>query len=249
MSKARPKARKPVPVFLALIGDVVGSRDLEPRRRQRLQRILLEDCLEKLNDKLGKEVLAAKLGLTQGDSIQGLFRSFPEVVEVVRAVTESLFEAFDPSLHMRFGLGYGRITTGSIAESSWELNAALLDGPAFHQARGALERARDLGLWVCFSGFGPDPGRDDHLDLALEAFFAFMGSIREDWTKRQGMISIRFRELCLGAEEGISQAEMAKQAGVSPSVISETLKAARYKLLIQGEEAAVALLQSLERGR
>jgi DNA-binding CsgD family transcriptional regulator len=223
--------------YVALIGDMVASRELEPRTRARLQ-TLIQATLERHNRVLDSKVLAARLQLTQGDEIQGLFRAShaARVVEVVRELSESLFQHAYPPPRVRFGIGRGALSTGALPRP-WAPNPALLDGPAFHLARGALERARDLERWVCFGGIDADhPERgDDHVDRALEALFAFMGAIRDDWTRRQGAISIRFRE-------GISQTELAAVLKVSPSVVSETLKSARHTLLIEGEEAAAALL-------
>ena len=223
--------------YVALIGDMVASRELEPRTRARLQS-LLQATLERHNRVLDSKVLAARLQLTQGDEIQGLFRvsHAARIVEVVRELSESLFQHAYPPPRMRFGIARGALSTGAIPKP-WAANPALLDGPVFHLARGALERARDSERWVCFDGFGEQRSKsyEDHVDGALEAIFAFMGAIRDDWTRRQGAISIRFRE-------GISQTELATALKVSPSVVSETLKSARHALLIEGEEAAAALL-------
>jgi DNA-directed RNA polymerase specialized sigma24 family protein len=97
-----------------------------------------------------------------------------------------------------------------------------------------------MGRWACFEGTGAEVREESetHQDQALEALFAFMGTIREDWTRRQGLISIRHRE-------GFSQTELAEELRVNPSVVSETLKAARYKLLEFGERAAADMLANL----
>lgn len=297
MAKARRKAPRADPVYVALIGDVVGSRALDARRRARLQTVL-QARLDRLNLVLGPETnattgvalpaLAARLVLTQGDEIQGLFRQPAALVSVIQELSDDLFSVKPgPPLRMRFGVGRGTLTTGDLAPP-WAPNPALLDGSTFHRARGALERARDMGRWACFEGMDlPELEHRESLledekralqkkkgspeakervtriekqltglhkrmsmfrsDLALEALFTMMGAIREDWTERQGAISIRFRERPEGAEGPgeISQAELAKALRVSRSVISETLKSARHNLLLQGEEAAVALLEAL----
>ena len=242
----RPR-RKPERTLVALIGDVVESRELDLRRRKRVQ-LALQEQLEVLNRALGPEILAARITLTGGDEVQALLRRPGHVVEVVRELSDVLFQAEIGALRMRFGVGRGSLTTGPVP-TPWAENPALLDGPAFHHAREALTRARDRQLWACFEGLeGSAANVRPRTDLALEALFALMGSIREDWTERQGRVSILFRKLHSQAAGG-SQSDLARELRVSPSVISETLKAARHNLLLLGEEAAVALLEALEEPR
>jgi hypothetical protein len=224
------------PVYVAVIGDLVGSRTLAAKQREKLQECL-RDWLDDLNGELGSERLAAPLTLTAGDEIQGLFRKPSALVRVIQELTDRMFQ-LEGQPHALYGAGRGALSTGRIAASpGWAETPALLDGPAFHNARAALEHAQDEGGWVRFVGFGAPP--DFVMDHVLDALFGLMSTIRESWTAKQGALSFRFRE-------GMSQRALAEQMKISPSVVSEMLKASRHLQLVEGEEAARKLLRTLE---
>ncbi|HEX6882802.1 MAG TPA: SatD family protein [Planctomycetota bacterium] len=223
-------ARKPVSI--ALTGDLVASRAMDPSDRDRLQGQVLA-TLGELNGELGPECLAAPLTLTAGDEIQGLFRRSTRLVEAIQEITDRLFGcgAFP---YLVFGLGRGPLTTGSVpAPPAQAPNPAWLDGPAFHHARAALETAQRKGVWACFEGFG---ALEDEL---LDALFALMGAVRSRWAAEQGRTSYEARRTAL-------QKDLADRRQVSPSVVSESLRAANHRVILAGEEAARKLLASLE---
>jgi hypothetical protein len=160
------------------------------------------------------------------------------VVTVVQELTDRMFQlSYQP--RALWGIGLGVLSTGKIPAPPGQAESpALLDGPAFYMARAALERVQHEGGWVRFEGF-PEP-----MDDVLDALFGLMGAIRERWTANQGGVSYRMRDF--GACRTPSQRALAKQLGVSPSVVSETLKASRHLQLIEGEAAAHKLLATLE---
>lgn len=231
---------RPRPSYVALIGDLVDSRSLAPKQREELQSDL-HVWLEDLNRAQGPEGLAAPLTLTAGDEIQGLFRKPSGLVTVIQVLTDRMFQ-LDGQPTALFGLGRGPISTGRIPALSQAKSPALLDGPAFHNARAALEHAQDVGGWVRFVGFDPPDFVVDHV---LDALFALMGTIRERWTANQGRLSYLMRGTVDPSPP--SQSDLARRLKVSPSVVSETLKASRHLQLVEGEEAARALLATLER--
>lgn len=196
----------------ALIGDVVESR-ASPDRRD-LQRQLLQG-LEELNAHF-EDALARPLGLTSGDEIQGLFREPAEAVTVVVALTEAILPE-----RWVFGLGYGSLSTDLYD------NVARIDGPCFHRAREALRRTR-AGGWLTALGFGePEDG-------AVSSLFTLMDAVRGRWTEKQlGYVrAARWRP----------QKDVARDFGVTPSTVSESLKAASFAAVQEGERAARQLL-------
>jgi SatD family protein len=232
---------RPAATYVALIGDVVASRDLPAKPRAELQS-QLRAWLESLNGELGP-ALAAPLTLTAGDEIQGLFRKPGALVRVVQDLADRMGQ-LEHQPWILFGVGRGELTTGPIPRPPARATSpAMLDGPAFHNARTALEHAQDEGGWARFLGFGEAP--DFVLDLVLDALFGLMGTIRERWTVSQARMSGLMRGWPEAAEP--SQRELAARLKVSPSVVSETLKAARHPQLLQGEHAARCLLETLER--
>lgn len=200
--------------YAALIGDVVGSRNI--RRRAKLQDELSER-LDHLNERLAPS-LAAPLVLIKGDEIQGLFTEPAAILEVVIDLAASLHP-----IKLAYGLGYGPLSTRLVRET------AQLDGACFHQAREALEAAQKDESWLQAKGFGALN------DATISALFHLMHAIRDRWTKRQNEF--------VHAARSALQKDVAKAFGVSPSVVSESLKAACFSALLDGEHAAAACLE------
>lgn len=246
--------REPVRPYLALIGDVVASRELEDRAgvQRRLRGLLAElnrelgvappgaapadgavpqpaagadpaedvaDPAEAAADPAYGELppLAAELAITAGDEVQGLLLRPGAAVDVVARLGDALHP-----VRIAWGVGAGEL------ETDLQGDVSLLDGPCFHRARGALEQAKKDGAWARVEGLGPA------VDRGLSALFRLMGAVREGWTDTQARYVRSVR--------GRLQKEVAERYDVSPSVVSESLKAARYRDLVEGEGAARALL-------
>jgi hypothetical protein len=216
------------PDLVAVIADIVRSRDLSDRSalQRRLKRQLLwingrpDIVLALAQTREGENVPAA---LTAGDEIQCLFAHRPghpwghPIMETVVALTMAVFP-----VRVAFGLGYGPV------ETEIDRNVALIDGPCFHHARAALDTARKRGVWGAVRGF------DDPADLPLRALFRLVGTLRGRWTETQAKYA--------RAARNKMQKDVALEFGVGPSVVSESLKAARHLAVREGEEAIAALL-------
>ena len=213
--------------YLALIGDLIASRRSEDRANVQghLGAIVAEQNQE------CRESLAADLIQTAGDEIQGLFRHPRAVVRVVQAITDRMFGA-PLEQAITFGIGWGGLSTGDLPEAP-SPNVALLDGPCFHRARSALLRARKRRSWAAFEGFG------EQGDRVLDSLFELMGAIRSEWTATQSLYTVETRSLEV-------QKTVAERCRVSPSVISESLKAAHFETIRRGEDAARILLASFD---
>lgn len=202
------------PAFLAVTADVVGSRELPDRAV--FQRRLVA-TLASLNEEIGEVRVAAPLRITAGDEVQGLLVDPGAFVDVAVRLADELHP-----VQAVLGAGWGPLSTDPGPD------VALLDGPCFHRARSALDDARRLGVWARVEGFG------ETTDGVLSALFQLMGAIRSRWTDKQaGYARGARREL---------QKTVARRAGVSPSVVSESLKAARFDAVRAGEAAARDLL-------
>lgn len=213
---ADPEPQTEQDVFFALIGDIVGSREIDERAgvQNELRRILAE-----LNETLTGS-LAASLKLTAGDEVQGLL-SAPEVaVEVIVRIADR----FHP-IAVIWGLGAGELTT-DLAD-----DVATLDGPCFHRAREALAAASSDETWLGVDGFPAPPGR------ALSALFRLMWRVRSGWTDTQARYVREVR--------GRLQKDVAAHFEVHESTISKVLRAACYPELKGGERAARMLLEWL----
>lgn len=205
-------------LYVALIGDLVGSRRLDDRAGVQRE---LQRAMRRLNRDLPAGALVAGLDFSSGDEVQALLA---DPVPLVRMLSE-LGEVLHP-VAMRFGIGFGPL---SVAPRSPAPRAAQLDGPCFHRARRSLERAHALRAWARVEGFG------DGLDLALETILELAGELRAGWTRRQTEI--------VHAARGRQQKAVAAELGVRPSVVSESLKAAHFEPLRRAEEALERLLR------
>ncbi|HKY61157.1 MAG TPA: SatD family protein [Gemmatimonadota bacterium] len=206
-------------VYLALIGDVEGSRRLE--RRAELQRELGR-AVEIVNERLGP-ALAAPLSLTAGDEIQALFREPAAVVDAMTEVADAVFPA-----RLIHGLGVGTLETDPGPDP------ALLDGPCFHRAREAVQEARSEGTWAIARGLEA-PG-----DVVVGALFRLVGELRSRWTPIQAEHVRHAR--------GRPQKEVAERLGKAESTVSESLKAAGFQAMLEGETALRAALSRFAHG-
>lgn len=203
--------------FFALIGDIVGSRALE--NRAAVQRRLRE-LLEEQNEALGPDVLPAPLKLTAGDEVQALLGDGAAAVRIVVGLADRLHP-----VRITWGLGRGALTT------DLEPDVSVLDGPCFHRARAALEKAVRDDAWLRVEGIVQPHER------VLNALFRLMGAIRSRWTEVQAQY--------VRAVRGRLQKDVAREFGVSEPAVSKALTAAQFGTLEEGEEAVERLLRWL----
>lgn len=200
--------------YFALIGDIVGSRQLDDRAG--VQRRLGAE-LDALNQLDAGEAMAAPLRLTAGDEVQALLVRPDAVVTILTRLDDALHPAT-----MIWGLGRGTLSTDLQAD------VATLDGSCFHRARSALSGARREEAWLRAEGFGAPH------DEVLSALFRLMGTIRSRWTDVQARYVREVR--------GRLQREVAERLGVSEPAVSKSLAAARFATIEEAECAAAALL-------
>lgn len=204
--------------YLALIGDVEGSRDHPDRQELRAR---LTAGLEGASADLA---LGVPLRITAGDEFQGLLdasRAFDAVAIMVR-VTETLFP-----VRLAWGLGWGPLSTaGPRAED----HVAELDGPCFHRAREALGSVKKEGGWARIQGLRED------LDAVLNGTFGLMAAIREGWTEKQATY-VR------DARTAARFKDVAERHEVFPSTVTESLQAAHYRALTRAEGGIELLLE------
>src|SRR4051812_47776691 len=108
--------------YIAVISDMVQSRELEGSRRQSVQR-RFSGLINHLNTNF-KSSLAAKFVVTLGDEFQALLTSADVIPDLLWESDRSFRDR-----QLRFGFGFGEIYT-DIPEF-----AINVDGPALHKAR------------------------------------------------------------------------------------------------------------------
>lgn len=204
-------------LYVAVIGDIRGSRDLEDRQAAQAR---FREAVDTLEDVLPAGSTASPATITTGDEFQALYEA--DAVAAVDAIVH-VTTAMAPA-RLRFGVGLGTLETELNTEA-----AIGMDGPCFHRAREAVDAAKQAGGWVRVLGFGDD------LDRSAGDLFDVVAAIREDWTDRQAEFARAYREL------GI-QKDVADRFDVSPSVVSESLKSAHVHRVLAAETSLARLL-------
>ncbi len=200
--------------YLAVIGDVIGSRQAPDRGglQQRLQ-----GGLRDVNAAFAG-LVAAEFVLTVGDEFQGLLQGALELDKLLATLRTHAFPA-----ELRVGLGIGGLDT------ELRQQALGMDGPCFHRARQAIERAEDRHTPVeTESG---QPG------AAFEIYALMSGYMRRRWTQRQ-------RQVVDLVRSGLEGREVAAHLSITPSAVSQHLRAAGQKYL---ESAGILWLAEVDR--
>lgn len=184
--------------YLAIIGDIVASREVEDREQlqQRLRR-----TLQAVNDAFSHEIISAFV-LTTGDEFQGLLCKLDGLVRILRTLRSGLHPQ-----EVRFGLGLGALDT------QLQPQAIGMDGPCFHRARDAIERAAGRGTPLEMDVGSQQP--------ALEIYSLLYGELRRGWTLKQ-------RQVVDLAAQGLEGVEIAHKLQISPSAVSQHLHAAGF---------------------
>lgn len=209
----------PNPGYLAVLADLVGSREVDDRAA--LQ--------ERIRHALARWVpppgaVAAGPEITAGDEVQLLLPAgtpFP-AAEQAAGFLSWLTGAVHPE-RVVAGLGAGPLSTAlrpRVGEN---------DGPCFHRAREALAFAKRDGRAAAVRGL------DSPAEDAINALWRVAADLRAGWTDRQREVIARMRHARY-------RKDVAHELGVSPSVVTEVLAAARYDAVIEAETAATALL-------
>lgn len=185
-------------MVIALIGDVVGSKEI-PRRpawQRRLARALAELSAE-------HEGLSSPYTLTLGDEFQAVYHDGRRVIADALRLQSELHP-----VRVRFAVGVGRLSTPLNPHQ-----ALGMDGPAFHSARRAMESIKGSGrMWeLAGAGFSS-------LDL-LNHVLAYLGHHMADWeANRLVILQLRLA--------GVPVADMATRLRISKAAVHKNIRAA-----------------------
>lgn len=205
-------------VFVAVIGDIRGSRDLTNRSEAQQE---FKQVVNSLNHELPDSSIASQFTVTTGDEFQVLLTEANDAVEAVVSVSDR----FHPA-QLRFGIGLGELDT------QVNPNQAIgMDGPCFHRAREAIEAAEAEEAWLRVRGWSTE------LVAHVNAMFDLVQCVREDWTDRQAQFARTLKE------EG-SQKRVVERFGVSKSTVSESLSAGHVQKVREAEASLGEQLQT-----
>ncbi|MFQ6113424.1 MAG: SatD family protein [bacterium] len=197
--------------YLAIIGDIVGSRSLNPKERAQVQK-RFQAVLDGVNEAF-KEEIASLFLITAGDETQGILKRPNYCYQIIRKIQIELAPT-----EIVFGLGYGSLTT-DIGEF-----AVGADGPAFYFARQSLNeskkerKAYGKSILREVRFHSDDPIRDKIID----ALFLAMAVIKSHWTDKQAKILNLL-------ENKKSPIEVAKLLNVPLSNVSRTVDISNFR--------------------
>ena len=189
--------------YVVVMGDIVDSREI--REREKFQNGFVS-LLEEVNSKYSSS-LAAELTLIRGDEFQGLFKKGGDAL---RAIFDIYF-SIDP-VRMRFAVGCGNV------ETAFYSDVQKMDGPVFHRAREALEKAKEKQRKIFACGLDEDG--------EIETAWNIMG-----WMvfSRLDAQTFRQKEAVFLALQGKKQKEIAEITKVGKSAISQRLKSSGWE--------------------
>lgn len=197
--------------FVAVIGDIRGSKQLEDRKQTQT---VLKETLEKVNRKYENDI-AAKFVITLGDEFQGLLFDGKNVLKIIQEIKTQMYP-----VELRYGIGVGKITTDINTEMA--LGA---DGPGYYNARAAVEHIRqnEKKNKAILSDIRLEMNDTDRPQVVLiNTVFELMKSIEQTWTDRQREIiwdMLKYRD---------GQKDAADRFHISQSTIQKALVKGKY---------------------
>lgn len=197
--------------FVAIIGDIRGSRSLTQRREIQEN---LGIILQEINEGFEADI-AAKFLITLGDEFQGLLFDGRSLLKIIEKIKISLYP-----VTFRFGIGMGRITTDIYPEM-----ALVADGPAFYRARSAIEllKENESKKKAVLSDLSfRFEEKNSTTERLLNTAFTLLYSLEQTWTDRQ-------REIItdqLFHQDG--QKASALRLGITQSAVHKALSAGSY---------------------
>jgi hypothetical protein len=205
---------------VAVIADIVGSRELADRRAAQ-QQVLR--AFERADEQASAEVSAYA---AVGDEFQTVFRSVERAVIATTIVALSLTDG----LELRFGIGVGedRVVDASGA-------VAIRDGSAWWRAREAIDQVKQSqrsGRSRATTGFVHDGDSDEK---AIRGLLLLRDHI-------VGGMRPRDKRIALAGLEEVPQVRTAEAEGIRQSAVSQSWHRS-------GASAIVEMLRQLEGGR
>ncbi len=170
-------------MYVALIGDMVGSRSYTPAAREEVQGRLRKAMAEANGDERRKADIEAGFVITTGDEFQGLLKAGAEPFWFARYIQDVMGE----EARFRFGMGKGGLATKEIPEE-----ALGIDGPCFHNARDAIVRAKKGDVTCRVEGFG---GWDEIINVLMDNFYTQYWDLTEKQRKIYDLRYLRGRDV------------------------------------------------------
>lgn len=205
--------------LLAVIGDIIGSRNIEDRK----------EIQEKLNEILGdvnigyKKYIVSKWTITLGDEFQVLIKPNLEIFKMLDYIAYKM----DP-IKIRFGIGLGEIYTDINYNKS--IGA---DGPAYWNAREAIKFIYDNNNYGNSKISFKSNNKNDEIINNLIYYTDWM---KENWTDTQKEILYTLLENNIYSEN-FKQKSLASRLDISESAMSKRVRSSGIRLYLSSRNS------------
>lgn len=202
--------------YCAIIGDIVGSRDIKNRQEVQDQ---FKAALKKANKKYDSYI-ASNFLVTLGDEFQGLLNKPSLSLEIIEFIREKMHP-----VELVFGIGIGPMETKFSKDSSIGS-----DGPAYWYARKMVEKAKYKKPSICLFS-------DSLEDELINSLILFVETSTNSQTKKQQETVKLYKEFG-------SQYKVAESLNISQSAVSGTLQKAFFKEIKSSIDSISEFLKS-----
>lgn len=197
---------------LVMMASIMNPKEIENRNEFQVQ---LKILLEAINNNYSNQFVN-NFKIQSGDKIVGVLHSFNNVAKILDEINLGLFP-----IKIKWGLGLGTIETTSLLLQDEEL-----DGPAFWNAKEALETIVKYDYYgKSLSYFKSDAS--GFVDERVNSLLRLQDSLRLTWTRDQSFV-IESIIKKYGYEKFV-QKEFAKEVNLSTQRISNIFAATSFK--------------------
>ncbi len=192
--------------YLAIIGDIINSRKLSDRA-------IIQKQFESAVNKIKEEFRLASISpatVTIGDEFQVLLKDSSRLFDLLYAMGQSL-----KMIPIRYGFGIGSI------ETEINYSAAIgMDGPAFHNARTAVEIARKSKLRYAIRC------ADRLAEERLNILFNWIDLNTKKWNPDKHAILFYYKK-------NHKQTEIAETVQMSQPAVSQHINTPSFQLIVR----------------
>lgn len=206
-------------ILLAIIGDIIDSRNI--KNRNKIQKDL-NKVLNDLNKNYEKYIIS-KWTITLGDEFQVLLKPNLEIFKMLDYISYKI----DP-VKIRFGLGLGEISTDINHEKSIGS-----DGPAYWRAREAIEFIHENENYANSNILFKSDKEDDDIINNLIYYTEWM---KENWTDTQREILYTLLDKDI-YNDNFKQKDLAKDIGISESAMSRRISSSGIRLYLSSRNS------------
>lgn len=218
--------------FIAIIGDIKDSKELENRRE--VQQKL--NCVLKNVNEIFAEDISANFIITLGDEFQGLLSGCGHILDIIKYIQREIYP-----VRLRFGVGFGKIHTAIFRDA-----AIGADGPAYYAARKMIEELREQekrlkkqAADIQISIYGTEKFEVTEINTML----VLMKLMEDGWSEKQ-RYTIWDME-----QNGGSQEECAKRMRTTQSTVARRLAEGNYVVYVRVRKVVKEAIRRLGENR